>query len=108
MRIGIDATCWLNKRGYGRHARGLLSTLVRTDPGNRYVFFLDSEVQLQTLPTEAEIRLVKSTSPTAVASSANGHRSAMDIWKMSRALSAREFDILLFPTVYSYVPVFSR
>jgi len=27
---------------------------------------------------------------------------------MSRALSAREFDLLLFPTVYSYVPVYSR
>jgi glycosyltransferase involved in cell wall biosynthesis len=30
------------------------------------------------------------------------------MWKMSRALSAREFDLLLFPTVYSYVPVLSR
>jgi len=108
MRIGIDATCWLNKRGYGRHARSLLSTLVRADPGNRYVFFLDSELPLPTLPTEAEIRLVKNDSPAAVASSADGHRSASDMWRMSRALSVREFDLLLFPTVYSYVPVFSR
>jgi glycosyltransferase involved in cell wall biosynthesis len=30
------------------------------------------------------------------------------MWKMSRALSDREFELLLFPTVYSYVPVFSR
>jgi glycosyltransferase involved in cell wall biosynthesis len=27
---------------------------------------------------------------------------------MSRAMSDREFDLLLFPTIYSYVPVFSR
>jgi glycosyltransferase involved in cell wall biosynthesis len=30
------------------------------------------------------------------------------MWATSRALSARSFDVLLFPTVYSYVPVFSR
>jgi glycosyltransferase involved in cell wall biosynthesis len=46
--------------------------------------------------------------PTAIATSANGHRSVSDMWKMSRALSAPEFDLLLFPTVYSYVPVYTR
>jgi glycosyltransferase involved in cell wall biosynthesis len=30
------------------------------------------------------------------------------MWRMSRAMSSPEFDLLLFPTVYSYVPVFSR
>jgi glycosyltransferase involved in cell wall biosynthesis len=30
------------------------------------------------------------------------------MWRMSRALSSREFDLLLFPTVYSYVPSFGR
>lgn len=23
MRIGVDATCWANRRGYGRYARSL-------------------------------------------------------------------------------------
>lgn len=108
MHIGIDATCWQNMRGYGRHARGLMSSLVRRDQSNRYVFLLDSEDQVQSVPAEAEVRLVRKSLPTAVATSANGHRSVVDMWKMSRALSAREFDLLLFPTVYSYVPVLSR
>ena len=30
------------------------------------------------------------------------------MWKMSRALSRPDFDLLLFPTIYSYVPVISR
>jgi glycosyltransferase involved in cell wall biosynthesis len=107
MRVGIDATCWQNTRGYGRHARGLLSTLVRTDKTNQYVFLIDFEEHTRTLPEEAEIRLVRNSLPTAVATSANGHRSIFDVWKMSRALSAREFDLLLFPTVYSYVPIYS-
>ena len=108
MRVGIDATCWQNTRGYGRHARGLLSALVRKDQSNRYVFFLDSEDQVRTVPEEAEVRLVRNSLPTAVATSANGHRSVVDMWRMSRALSDPEFDLLLFPTVYSYVPVLSR
>jgi glycosyltransferase involved in cell wall biosynthesis len=29
------------------------------------------------------------------------------MWAMSRAMSAEPFDVLLFPTVYSYIPVFS-
>ena len=29
------------------------------------------------------------------------------MWRMSRALSAPDFDLVLFPTIYSYVPVFS-
>lgn len=108
MLVGVDATCWRNTRGYGRHARGLLSALVRTDQGNRYVFLIDSEDQFQALPSEAEVRLVRNAMPTAVATSANGRRSVADMWKMSRALSSREFDIVLFPTVYSYVPILSR
>jgi hypothetical protein len=32
----------------------------------------------------------------------------MDMWHMSRALSDRDLDMLLFPTIYSYVPVLTR
>ena len=108
MRIGVDATCWGNARGYGRHARGLLSTLVRLDRSNRYVFFVDSEAYLPTLPAETEIKLIRNSMPATLAASTNGHRSVTDLWRMSRALSDRELDLVLFPTIYSYVPVFSR
>jgi len=108
MRIGVDATCWHNNRGYGRHARALLGALARLDTENRYTFFLDADEGLTTLPPGVEARLVRAASPAAVAASANGHRSAGDIWRMSRALSDPKFDLLLFPTIYSYVPVFSR
>ena len=107
MRIGVDATGWLNNRGYGRHARGVLTSLVRRDDTNRYVFLLDAEPDVWSLPAKVEIRLIRNSTPAASAASANSHRSVLDLWKMSRALSAREFDVLLFPTVYTYVPVYS-
>jgi len=106
LKIGVDATCWHNSRGYGRHTRGVLGALVRMDACNRYVFLVDAEPT--SLPAEAEVRKIGSSLPTAMAASANGHRAIPDLWRMSRALSAREFDLLLFPTIYSYVPVYSR
>jgi glycosyltransferase involved in cell wall biosynthesis len=108
MRIGVDATCWQNNRGYGRHARALLSNLVALDTHNRYTFFMDSAENLETLPSDAAVQIVAATSPTVVAASSKSHRSLADMWRMSRAMSDRDFDLLLFPTVYSYVPVFSR
>jgi glycosyltransferase involved in cell wall biosynthesis len=108
LNIGIDATCWSNRRGYGRHARSLLSALVNLDRGNRYTLVLDGEPPKEELPPNVAIRAVSTSRPTTLAASADGHRSLGDMWRMSRALSGPQFDLVLFPTVYSYVPVFTR
>src|SRR5690242_14597956 len=105
MHIGVDATCWQNRRGYGRHARALLSALVECDPSNHYTFCLDSTEQLDSLPCDAGVKLVKACVPTTRAATFDGRRALRDMGRMSRALSAPEFDIVFFPTVYSYVPV---
>jgi glycosyltransferase involved in cell wall biosynthesis len=107
MHIGVDATCWHNRRGYGRHARALLRSLVSLDRGSRYTFFVDSEESLERFPEESEVRLLPTSVPTAVAASAAGRRSLYDLWRVSRALSDPRFDLLLFPTIYSYTPVFT-
>ncbi|HVF11316.1 MAG TPA: glycosyltransferase family 1 protein [Abditibacteriaceae bacterium] len=108
MNVGVDATCWQNNRGFGRHARALLSALVRLDAANHYTFIMDSVENSETVPLEAEVQVVPASRSTAIAASASGRRSARDMWQISRAMSSPDFDLLLFPTVYSYVPVFSR
>jgi len=108
MRIAVDATCWHNRRGYGRHARGLLRALAEFDRENRYTLFLDSTEDADPTPAECEVRILHGAAPTFRAASAAGHRTLADMWRMGRALSAPEFDMVLFPTIYSYVPVFSR
>jgi glycosyltransferase involved in cell wall biosynthesis len=108
MQIGIDATCWHNRRGYGRHARALLRTLVELDTANQYTLFLDSTEAAEPTPARAEVRVVEAGVPAVQAASASGRRSLADMWRMSRALSSPEFDIVVFPTIYSYVPVFTR
>jgi len=82
--------------------------MVKLDTGNQYSLVVDSARNLEMLPPGANVRLVNAAAPTAIAASSNGHRSIQDMWRMSRALSDSAFDLLLFPTVYSYVPVVSR
>ena len=108
MQIGVDATCWHNTRGYGRHARALLAALLRGDRRNHYVLITDSPAAFDALSPEVEVRRVTASVPTVEAASARGRRGLRDMWRMSRALAAPDLDLLLFPTVYSYVPVFSR
>lgn len=108
MRIGVDATCWHNRRGYGRHARALLRALVRLDTANQYTLFLDCADTAEPTPEGCEVRVLRAAVPTVLAAASDGRRSLRDMWRAARSLSAREFDLLLFPTIYSYVPTFGR
>lgn len=108
MHIGVDATGWQNKRGYGRHMRALLSALISLDLENHYTFFMDSTEAIDSVPAAAKVALVHSANPTSLAASAKSNRSLSDMLAMSRAMSKPGFDLLLFPTVYSFVPVVSR
>ena len=42
MRIGVDATCWANGRGYGRFTRQLLPAMAQQAPNDEFQCFLDS------------------------------------------------------------------
>jgi len=108
MKIGVDATCWLLPRGFGRHARCLLTALRQVDTVNEYEFFTDAPEAVSALEAIAPVRLVRTSAPTLSAAAANGRRSICDLLAMSRTMSDRSIDVLLFPTVYSYVPVLSR
>ncbi len=106
MRIGVEATCWNHRRGYGRHLRSLLPALIETEPLDEYVVFLDGpENDLYPLPPQAQVVRVTAKRSTLEAAAADSHRRLTDLWAMSRALSSARLDCLLFPTVYSYVPV---
>ena len=108
MNVGIEGACWANRRGYGRHLRSLLRALAENSSENHYTLVTDFDLDPRQVPAGVSVRAVPSSSPAAVAASAAGRRTLSDIWKMSRALSGGGFDVLLFPTVYSYVPVFGR
>ena len=109
MRIGVDATCWGNKRGYGRFTRELLEALVRIDKRNEYIFFVDNETAEENdLPDSVKVIVAQTSVSPTTAAAAGGSRSFGDIWSMSRSVMNYPIDIFFFPTMYTYFPILNR
>ncbi|MGH9672603.1 MAG: glycosyltransferase family 4 protein [Bryobacteraceae bacterium] len=108
MHVGVDACCWLNRRGYGRHARSLFDALLRIDTKNRYTMVVDSPEAVPLLPARAEPLVVAAGGTAVKLASADGRRSLSYAWRMARAIAGGGFEMLIFPTVYTFVPVPSR
>ncbi|MEZ5428803.1 MAG: glycosyltransferase family 1 protein [Pyrinomonadaceae bacterium] len=109
MKIGIDATCWGNKRGFGRFTRELLENLLEIDQANEYLFFIDGDTADTEAIPERVRKIVAQTEASPIkAAAADGRRSLKDIWAMSRQVLRHKVDVFFFPAVYSYFPVFNR
>lgn len=106
MRVGIDATSWSNRRGYGRFTRGLLTALFREERPHQFTLFIDSaSAAASTLPASASVHVVRtSVSPIAAASS-SGRRSLPDMLRMSTAVARQRLDLFVFPTIFTYFPL---
>ncbi len=109
MRIGIDGTCWPSRRGYGRFVREIVEALGRQGSGHQFVVFLDSmEHDLLQLPGRMRVVLVKTSQPATKAARRKSRRTVPDLVRMARAVAREKLDLLFFPTVYSYFPVWKR
>jgi len=109
MRIGIDATCWGNKRGFGRFTRELLEALLEIDKTNEYLFFIDNDTaDSQAIPARVKKIVAQTEISPIKAASADGRRSLKDLWAMSREVLRHKVDVFFFPAVYSYFPIFNR
>lgn len=107
MRIGIDATCWANRRGYGRVTRELCREMVRQAPEDEFVFFVD-QLAAECIDVQGpNVRLVvveQGVSPTEAAAS-DGNRSPADMLRFTFAVRREPLDVFLSPSVYSYFPL---
>lgn len=112
MNIGVDASCWTNKRGYGRYTRELLRALLTIDRQNEYWLFLDADTarHSEDLPQTAHHVIVETTRAATQAASADGRRSLRDLWAMQRAVYNRRrgLDLFYFPAEYTFFPLRGR
>lgn len=107
MRIGIDATCWANIRGYGRFTRELCAAMVALAPADEFVFFADAAAAKVFELAAPNVRLVtvaQKHSPTQAAS-ADGARSPFDMLKLTAAVRREPLDVFFSPSVYTYFPL---
>jgi glycosyltransferase involved in cell wall biosynthesis len=105
MRVGVDATSWANRRGFGRFARNAVGRLVELDQETEYVFFIDDDADSTELPAGARERRVQLKAPPAQAAAAGSSRTVTDLLRMTRAVRRDRLDAFLFPSVYTYFPV---
>jgi glycosyltransferase involved in cell wall biosynthesis len=109
MRIGVDASCWSNRRGFGRFTRELLTALISLDDKNEYRFFADQQTAAAAdFPRNVEIVQARTDVSPVEAASASGRRSIPDLWRMSSAVAKHSLDIFFFPAIYSYFPIRNR
>jgi glycosyltransferase involved in cell wall biosynthesis len=107
VRIGVDATCWANARGYGRFARELMRALVALAPQHRFLCFGDRrafEAFPLAAPNVERIEVALHESPTAAAA-ADGARSPADMLRLTLAVWRAAPDVFFSPSVYTYFPL---
>lgn len=107
MRIGVDASCWANGRGYGRYTRHLLPEMVRLAPEHEFVCFLDPRSADGFDLDAANLRRVvvaQSRAPTEAAS-ADGNRSPVDMLRFTGAVWRERPDVFFSPSVYTFFPL---
>jgi hypothetical protein len=107
VRIGVDATCWANPRGYGRFARELLRAVVQEAPEHEFVCFADraSLDSFELSATNLRRVEVPLTVPPVTAAAADGYRAPMDLLRLTRAVYRERPDLFFSPSVYTYFPL---
>ena len=106
MRVGIDATGWTNRRGYGRFTRNAITRLVDGDPETTYVLYVDSETAAEALlPDRAEKRVVRLRRAPVQAAAAGSSRPVGDLLRLTAAVRGDRPQAFLFPALQTYFPV---
>ncbi len=107
MRIGVDATSWFNRRGYGRFTRELLPEMAALGRDHEFVLFADAgqAPSLDLAAANVRVRPVDCRVAPTEAAAADGYRSPGDMLRFTAAARSERLDAFFFPTVYSYFPL---
>ena len=107
MKIGVDATCFANPRGYGRFTKQVLTAMADRSPEDTFVCFLDSRAADEFNLDRPNVRRVivnLGNSPT-LAASATGRRSVADLLRLTRAVQREKPQVFFSPSVYTFFPL---
>jgi glycosyltransferase involved in cell wall biosynthesis len=104
MRIGIDASCWRNNRGFGRFTRELLSAIFAQPRGHQFIVFSDDpEIPDLTRSSVEHVRIEVGRKVIDAAVDSD-RRSVGDVLAFTKAAGRKKLDLLFYPAVYSWFP----
>ena len=106
MRVGVDATSWVNRRGFGRFTRNVVRRLVELDQQTTYVLIVDDATAGEAdFPEAADRLVVRLSRPPSQAAAADSSRAPLDVLRLTRAARRAKLDAFLFTSVYTWFPV---
>jgi glycosyltransferase involved in cell wall biosynthesis len=105
MRIGVDAACWANGRGYGRFTRELLGAMVSSSRHDEFILFTDDPSAIDLTASNVRVITVPQSVRSIDAASADGARSPADMLRFLRAVWREPIDVFFSPSVYTYFPL---
>ena len=107
IHVGVDATSWINDRGFGRFTRELVTALLERDAGFEYSLVFDRPPNFE-LPDNVNVIVGQTENSLNEAAVGDNSRSINYLMKMGEAVRRAKFDIFFFPAVYSYFPLLAR
>jgi glycosyltransferase involved in cell wall biosynthesis len=107
VHVGIDATSWINDRGFGRFTRELVIALAARDSGFRYTLLFD-KIPDTALPPGVAILAADTQRNLNESAVGKTSRSPGYLWRVGRVARSARFDVFFFPAVYSYFPILAR
>jgi len=107
VKIGVDASCWINERGYGRFTRQLLRAMTSQAPEDHFVCFMDSATaeRFDLDAGNVEVVEVESSVPPTRAAAARSRRSLIDMLRFSSAVARSGINAFWCPAEYTYFPL---
>lgn len=108
MRIGIDATCWWNQRGFGRFTRLLLRAMFAEGRDHAFCLFVDREPPAEMIAPNVRVVRVRTSATVTDAAVADDNRKLADLLAFRSAVAGEPLDVMYFPAVYSWYPTGER
>jgi glycosyltransferase involved in cell wall biosynthesis len=108
LKIGIDATTWWNRRGFGRFTRQIVRAMLDAPLGHEFVLFVDRPPTDDMLRPWVTVRQVETSETVTQAAVADGSRKLSDLLRFRAAVSREALDVFYFPAVYSWYPTGGR
>jgi glycosyltransferase involved in cell wall biosynthesis len=106
MKVAVDATCWNNRRGFGRFTRELVAAMAAARGDRRLILVVDRQTaQSAAFPVGVEVCEVRVSQAPIEGASADSSRGLVDLWRFRQAVVRLQPDVIFFPAVYSFFPV---